>query len=174
MYMNKKNFFACLASLFLLFGLCGCNSYKYEVGFGNVIGRLPNIMIAARSRNDKQPLNEINLELSYGGHICDYPYGEDGEVLGVNIFICNSKYLRLLTDKNYYKDYYESRNLEELTGYYFYKFIEFDEFNSGEYDVEVSVFKNKEFTHSETVTVPSEVIEMNSDTSVLHFLKQLI
>lgn len=168
---------AVLLSFISLFGLCACgnsDSYEFERGFYHFT-YLPNIMAAARSKKRDLPIDNLEFELFYGGHILDYAYGPDGETVGVNIYICNFNYLdeiKMYDESQAGSPHvlYDSINFEQSEGIYFYKFISTEEFNSGKYEV-TTHWGTQTYKHSEKASVPNGVLEGEEGSFCFAFIE---
>ena len=139
-----------------------------EIGFQRS-GSLPSIMGATKSDHTDYAIDDVTLDFYYGGHIDEYGEDSDRLSLGVAIYFCNElPYKGLTTDilnDTSYEDY------QELDGLYFVKFISTENFNSGEYSVDVSRLGKVIFQHCETLTVPTEVFVKDDDHFGLVFIQ---
>ena len=146
---------------------CGKNS-ALEIGF-NRGSSLPAIMGAAKSDHTDFSIDDVTLDFYYGGHIDEYGEDSNRVSLGVALYFCNeTPYKALMSDiinDTSYEDY------QELDGLHFVKFISTEDFNSGEYGVDVSRLGKVTFQHCETLTVPSEVFAENDDHFGLAFVQ---
>ena len=145
---------------------CGKNS-TLEIGF-NRFGSLPSIIGATKSDHTDYAIDDVTLDFYYGGHIDNYGEDSDRTTLGVALYFCNEapyKALRLDTNETSYEDY------QEMEGLYFVKLISIEDFNEGEYGVNVSRLGKVTFQHCETLTVPEEVFVENDDHFGLAFIQ---
>ena len=128
---------------------CG-NTSALEIRFDRG-GRLPSLMGATKSDHTDFEINDVTLDFYFGGLASEYSPDQERISLGVALYFCNEEAYSALELDTPYTDY------QTLDGLYFIKLIDVKEFNSGNYEVDISRFGKANFQHCETMTVPSEV-----------------
>ena len=137
------------------FSACG-NPSALEIGFDRG-GRLPSLMSAVKSDHTDFEINDVTLDFYFGGLADEYPPDHEHISVGVALYFCNEEAYSALELDTPYSDY------QTLDGLYFIKIINTEEFNSGNYEVDISGFGKATFLHCETITVPSEVFIEGND-----------
>lgn len=152
-----------LLLVILMLPACSKNS-ELEIGFGHQTFLEP-IMGAAKSDHSDFEIDDVTLDFYFGGHLEEYSEESDRQTIGLALYFSNEESYRAIEFDTPYENY------QEMNGLHFVKFISTEEFNSGEYGVEVTWFKGKTFQHYEALTVPAEVFLEGDDHFGLIFVQ---
>ena len=145
--------------------LSGCFKSKgLKIGFNYEIN-LRMVMGAVKSEHTSFAVDDVTLDFYFGGSAIEYPPDSEHRAVGVALYFCNEKAYRNLDFGLQYASY------KDIEGMYFVKLISPSDFNSGDYDVDVTLIKGKVFQHNEVLTVPKEVFISDDDHFGLAFIQ---
>ena len=148
-----------LGIISLILSICclsSCGGGALEIGFSRFT-HLPQIMEAVKSDRSDFNINDVTLDFYYGGEASEYSDDDDRVSVGVALYFCNQEAYRAIEFDTLYDDY---TNVE---GLFFAGFISTEDFNSGEYSVDVSRLGKVTFKHHEALTVPADVFIEDDD-----------
>ena len=163
--MKKHIFMLCtLVTSCIVFTSCAPTA-GIDIGFNRRSGRLPEVYFGVKSDKTEFKLDDVTLDFSYGsdteigGYIGNYiegaDYFEDCPIVCVGVYFFNTKPQNILTLFNEagFADYQEIEDMQ------FIKEISLEDYNTN-YKVENKFF-GVEYQHTETFTIPEEVMELS-------------
>lgn len=139
MQNSRKHINLKIATMFLLivsiliFSVA-CNNNGLKIGFSRS-GRLPSVFCAVKSDKTQFSLDDITLDFYFGGANLSKYEDLDYEPTCVAVYFRNSRYID--------GESIQSMNIEDykaIKDFHFVKEISFEQYNSGEYNVETPRF----------------------------------
>lgn len=153
-----------LLSCSLTFSAC-VKGKGLEIGF-EYETNLDDVMGAVKSEQTSFAVDDVTLDFYFGGSVAEYSPDSGRQTVGLALYFCNEKaYRNLDIGLQKYASY------KDIDGMYFVKLISTADFNSGDYNVDVTLLKGKVFQHNEVLTVPKEIFASDDDHFGLAFIE---
>ncbi len=141
-----------------------------DIGFGGIgVGRLPEVYFGVKSDKTDFDIDAVTLDFSYGSDrsyaVGSYVGGANGNeehpIVCIAVYFFNAKYQDsiIIFGEARFEDY------KKIEGLHFVKEISIDDYNEN-YDVETNFF-NCKYEHTETLTIPEEVMELTTGYACL-------
>ena len=154
-----------LLAVSLLFTSCNQKS-RYEKGFGYTFTP-HSIMLGVRADTDTFDKNDLTLDIYYGVHDVGYDekYGNDPrtgyrkegyETLLFGLYLCDGEHILDIVNDMEIPDY------KSIDKHYFIREISEEDAFSGAYGLEMSYLKGITYNHSESVSIPAELLDKSA------------